>query len=72
MTNRNCRISGSAQNPWPATRSSSAEKDFEKAREVLQNADALEHVLQGGIAVSTAKVQGLPEIEYPQFTRKFA
>jgi hypothetical protein len=45
-----------------------AEKDFEKARVVLQSADALEHVLQGELRCPQC---GSANIEYPQFTRKF-
>jgi len=44
------------------------EKDFEKARQVLQNADALEHVLQGELRCPQCESAS---IEYPQFTRKF-
>jgi hypothetical protein len=44
------------------------ERDFDKARQVLQNADALEHVLQGELRCPQCSSA---DIEYPQFTRKF-
>jgi hypothetical protein len=44
------------------------EKDFDKARQVLQNADALEHVLQGEVRCPQCESA---DIQYPQFTRKF-
>ena len=43
-------------------------KDFEKARVVLQAADAQDHVLQGEIRCPQC---GSANLEYPQFTRKF-
>jgi predicted nucleic-acid-binding Zn-ribbon protein len=44
------------------------EKDFEKARSVLQAADVTDHVLQGELRCPKC---GSADIEYPQFTRKF-
>jgi hypothetical protein len=44
------------------------EKDFDKALEVLQNANALEHVLQGELRCPQCDSA---DIQYPQFTRKF-
>jgi hypothetical protein len=44
------------------------EKDFEKARFVLQSADALEHILDGEVRCPECESA---DIEYPQFTRKF-
>jgi hypothetical protein len=44
------------------------EKDFDKAREFLQAADARDHVLQGEIRCPQC---GSANLEYPQFTRKF-
>jgi hypothetical protein len=44
------------------------EKDFDKARQVLKNADALEHVLQGEMRCPQCQSS---DIQYPQFTRKF-
>jgi len=43
-------------------------KDFDKAREVMQTADALEHILEGELRCPQC---GSANIEYPQFTRKF-
>jgi transposase-like protein len=44
------------------------EKDFEKARQVLQAADAQDHILSGEIRCPQCKSA---RIDYPQFTRKF-
>jgi hypothetical protein len=44
------------------------EKDFDRARSVLQAADAQDHVLQGELRCPQC---GSANIEYPQFTRKF-
>jgi hypothetical protein len=45
-----------------------AEKDFERARKVLQAADEQDHVLQGEVRCPQC---GSADVEYPQFTRKF-
>lgn len=44
------------------------EKDFDRARLILQAADAQDHVLQGELRCPQC---GSADIEYPQFTRKF-
>ncbi len=44
------------------------EKDFDRARQVLEAADVTDHTLQGEIKCPQC---GSPRIEYPQFTRKF-
>ena len=44
------------------------QKDFDKACQVLQTADALEHVLDGEVRCPEC---GSACIDYPQFTRKF-
>jgi hypothetical protein len=44
------------------------EKEFEKARSVLQAADVKDHVLQGELRCPQC---GSADVEYPQFTRKF-
>lgn len=44
------------------------EKDFDRAREVLQAADSTDHVLHGEVRCPEC---GSANIEYPQFTRKF-
>jgi hypothetical protein len=43
-------------------------KDFDKARLALQAADAQDHILEGEMLCPQC---GSPDIEYPQFTRKF-
>lgn len=45
-----------------------AEDEFEKAREVLQAAEPVEHNLQGELRCPKC---GSVRIDYPQFTRKF-
>jgi hypothetical protein len=44
------------------------EKDFDKACQVLQTAESLEHVLSGEVRCPQCESA---EVEYPQFTRKF-
>jgi hypothetical protein len=55
-------------NPLAADKVVVDEKDFDKARLVLQAADAQDHVLQGELRCPQC---GSANIEYPQFTRKF-
>jgi hypothetical protein len=62
------------QKYWFLSRSLAADKvmvdqkDFEKARSVLQAADVQDHVLQGELRCPQCDSA---DIEYPQFTRKF-
>jgi hypothetical protein len=44
------------------------ERDFEKARQILQGLDARDHVLEFAVRCPEC---GSSRIEYPQFTRKF-
>jgi len=44
------------------------EKDFERARELLEATNVEDHVLSGEILCPQC---GSPRVEYPQFTRKF-
>lgn len=44
------------------------EKDFARARKLLETADDEEHILQGEICCPQC---GSSSVEYPQFTRKF-
>jgi hypothetical protein len=44
------------------------ERDFERAREILQGLDDQEHVLENAVKCPEC---GSSRIEYPQFTRKF-
>jgi hypothetical protein len=44
------------------------EKDFRRARQMLEDADITRHILQGEILCPKCRSS---DIEYPQFTRKF-
>jgi hypothetical protein len=44
------------------------EKDFERARQLLEGAESNEHLLSHEIRCPQC---GSPQVEYPQFTRKF-
>lgn len=55
-------------NPLASQRVYVDDKDFEKARQFLREADARDHILNGEVRCLQC---GSARVDYPQFTRKF-